>query len=77
MRVTVLGPLGAVRGGRAPNGVRRVESDPALARRLAGTIGALDARALTVALDFGSGKAVCFASNGKEWSRAQGTFELV
>ncbi len=50
VRVAVLGPLGAMRGGRAPNGVRRVEADPTLARQLAGTIGALDARALTVAL---------------------------
>lgn len=51
LRVTVLGPLGLVRGGRRPAGVRRVEADPALARRLAGTLGALNRRALIDALN--------------------------
>ena len=50
LRVTVLGPLGLVRGGRKPTGVRRVEADPPLARQLAGTLGALDRRALADAL---------------------------
>ena len=35
LRVFVLGPLGSVRAGRKPIGVRRVEDDPELAARLA------------------------------------------
>lgn len=50
VRVTVLGPLGALRAGKKPNGVRRVEGDPALAARLAGTVGALERGALVDAL---------------------------
>jgi hypothetical protein len=46
LRVTVLGPLGLQRAGLPPNGVRRVESDPALARLLAATVGPLERRAL-------------------------------
>jgi hypothetical protein len=44
---------------------------------VAGYLSEASGWALTVALDFGTGKAVSFASNGKEWSRAVGTFELV
>jgi hypothetical protein len=51
LRVTVLGPLGLMRGGRKPTGVRRVESDPDLAAKLAGTLGALNRPALAVALN--------------------------
>lgn len=50
LRVTVLGPLGLARSGRTPAGVRRVEADPALARQLAGTVGALSRRPLADAL---------------------------
>lgn len=32
---------------------------------------------LTVALDFNDGTVVGFASNGKEWSRQAGTFEML
>lgn len=51
LRVNVLGPLGLLRGGRKPAGVRRVEADPALARQLADTLGALDRQALADALN--------------------------
>lgn len=44
---------------------------------VAGYLSEASGWALTVVLDFGTGKAVSFASNGKEWSRAVGTFELV
>jgi hypothetical protein len=51
LRVNVLGPLGLQRAGRVPNGVRRVEAEPALAGLLAGTVGALNRCALVDALD--------------------------
>jgi predicted nucleotidyltransferase len=51
LRVTVLGPLGLMRGGRKPAGVRRVEADPALARQLASTLGALNRHTLADALN--------------------------
>ena len=51
LRVTVLGPLGAMRRGRKPAGVRRVEADPALSRQLARTLGALNRHALADALN--------------------------
>jgi hypothetical protein len=40
-----------MRGDRKPAGVRRVEADPALARLLAGTLGALNRRDLAAALN--------------------------
>ena len=51
LRVTVLGPLGLMRSGRKPTGVRRVEADPALARQLASTLGALNRDTLADALN--------------------------
>ena len=50
LRVTVLGPLGLARAALKPTGVRRVEADPALAGRLAATIGGLERGALVDAL---------------------------
>lgn len=51
LRVTVLGPLGLARAGRKPMGVRRVEAEPALARQLSATLGALERTALVQALE--------------------------
>ncbi|RIX74839.1 oxalate:formate antiporter [Acidovorax cavernicola] len=50
LRVTVLGPLGLMRYGLKPTGVRRVEANPALAQQLASTAGAVDRAALLAAL---------------------------
>lgn len=50
LRLTVLGPLGLVREGARPAGVRRVERHPVLAAQLAGTVGALERCALCDAL---------------------------
>lgn len=50
LRVTALGPLGMMRAGLKPNGVRRVEETPALAKLLADTLGALNRNSLTDAL---------------------------
>lgn len=51
LRVTVLGPLGSMRRGWKPTGVRRVETDPAFAAQLAGTVGELTPHALIDALN--------------------------
>jgi hypothetical protein len=56
LRATVLGPLGLMRAGARPSGVRRVElADPELARRLEATVAKYDAtdclRALEACVD--------------------------